>query len=162
MQNKGTNHAYFYFIRMFRKFFRNSQEFSEIFGNSGNPTKHLRSVTPLGLAPPGAALLQGRRGYYFWAVYLRGGCPLCCGYDCGCTKTRNFTHSCLLTRRSTTDVDPQSIVTASNECRKMSAKPHQFRLQLGETHENDENLSECCKMPEGIVIRHYKKPHGTA
>ena len=81
-------------------------------------------MTPLWLTPPGAAwrrmappFLQGRRGYYFWAVYLRGGCPLCCGYDCGCTKTRNFTYSCLLTKRSTTVVGPQSIVTAGNKCR---------------------------------------------
>ena len=60
----------------------------------------------------------GRPRFYFWAVDLRGGCPLCCEYDCGCTKTRNFAYTCQLTRRPTTDVDPQSIVTAGSECRK--------------------------------------------
>ena len=56
----------------------------------------------------------------------------------------------------------QSIVIAGNKCRKTSAKPHQFLLTPGEIHENDEKLSQCCKMPEGAVIRHYKKPHKTA
>ena len=47
------------------------------------------------------------------------------------------------------------------KCKKTSGKSHMFLLKLLQMHPKDENLRECCKMPERVGIRHYKKLHKT-
>ena len=55
-----------------------------------------------------------------------------------------------------------SFMTADNRRRKILRIPHQFLLKLAQNHEKGEYLRECCKMPERVVIRHYKQPHKAA
>ena len=53
-------------------------------------------------------------------------------------------------------------MTAGNKCRKILGKSHRFLLKLPQMHPKNENLRECCKMPEREGITHYKEPHNTA